>query len=362
MPTTVEGLTYPGDYAELRSWFRTDVACLDYLDLLRWPDGFVCPHCGDVGSWRLPDGRHKCQGCRRRVSATAGTIFHGTRTPLTLWFAAAWEMTTRKNGVSALYIRQTLGIGSYQTAWAMLHRFRTVMVLPGRELLRGEVEVDETFVGGPRAGKRGRGATNKTMVLVAVERHQPRGFGRCRLGVIANAQSATLKTWLEANVEPGSTLVTDGLLSYGSATAENYFHEPFNVRASGQPAHIPLPGVHRVASLFKRWLPGTTQEAVDADHLQSYLNEFVFRFNRRNARHRGLLFQRLLTQAVQGQPRTFKSLVANPAPRAVEFKPVTVKRVRPETLDLHVPDTYPWRGPGTLSPLSDPLQTVHRDG
>lgn len=130
MPTTAEELTYPGDYAELRSWFRTDAACLDYLDLLRWPDGFVCPHFEDM--WRLPDGRHKCKGCRRRVSAAAGTILHGTRTPLTLWFAAAWEMTTRKNGVSALYIQQTLGIGSYQTAWAMLHRFRTVMVLPGR--------------------------------------------------------------------------------------------------------------------------------------------------------------------------------------------------------------------------------------
>jgi len=148
------------------------------------------------------------------------------------------------------------------------------MVLPGRDLLRGEVEVDETFVGGPRAGKRGRGATNKTMVIVAVERHQPRGFGRCRLGVIPNAQSATLKTWLEANIEPGSTLVTDGLLSYGSAAAENYVHEPFNVKASGQPAHIPLPGVHRVASLFKRWLLGTTQGAVDADHLPSFTAAF----------------------------------------------------------------------------------------
>ena len=134
------------------------------------------------------------------------------------------------------------------------------------------------------------------------------------------------------------------------------------MRASGQPAHIPLPGVHRVASLFKRWLLGTTQGAVDADHLLSYLNEFVFRFNRRNARHRGLLFQRLLAQAVQGQPRTFKSLVANPAPRAMETKPARVKRIRSETLDLHVPDTNPWPGPGTLSPLSDPLQTVHRDG
>ena len=344
MPVTVDGLTYPGDYAELRSWFRTDAACLDYLDLLRWPDGFVCPHCEDTASWRLPDGRHKCHGCRRRVSATADTIFHGTRTPLTLWFAAAWEMSTRKNGVSALYIQQTLGIGSYQTAWAMLHRLRTVMVLPGRELLRGEVEVDETFVGGPRAGKRGRGATNKTMVIVAVERRHPRGFGRCRLGVIRNAQSATLKTWLEANVQAGSVLVTDGLLSYSSAAADSFTYEPFNVKGSGQPAHIPLPGVHLVASLFKRWLLGTTQGAVDSDHLQSYLNEFVFRFNRRSSRHRGLLFQRLLSQAVLGEPRTFKSLVANPAPRPVKSTHSAVKRVRPDSLDLHVGGTYPWRG------------------
>jgi transposase-like protein len=344
MPVTADGLTYPGDYAELRSWFRTEAACLDYLDLLRWPEGFVCPHCAATGSWKLPDGRHKCHGCRRRVSATAGTVLHATRTPLTLWFAAAWEMTTRKNGVSALYIQQTLGIGSYQTAWAMLHRFRSVMVMPGRELLRGEVEVDETFVGGPRAGKRGRGATNKTMVIVAVERRNPRGFGRCRLGVIPNAQSATLKTWLEANIEARSVLVTDGLTSYPSAAAGSFTHEPFNVKGSGQQAHIPLPGVHRVSSLFKRWLLGTTQGAIDADHLQSYLNEFVFRFNRRNSRHRGLLFQRLLAQAVQGEPRTFKSLVASPAPHPVKAMPHVVRRVRPESLDLHVPEIYPWRG------------------
>lgn len=342
MATDAAGLAYPADYGELRSWFRTDAACLDYLDWLRWPHGFVCPHCEDTCSWKLPDGRHKCQGCKRRVSATAGTIFHGTRTPLTLWFAAAWEMTTRKNGVSALYIQQSLGIGSYQTAWVMLHRFRSVMVLPGRELLRGDVEVDETFVGGPRAGKRGRGATNKVMVVVAVEQRGSRGFGRCRLGVIPDAQSSTLKVWLEANVEPGSVLLTDGLISYPSAVAASFTHKPFNVKGSGLPAHIPLPGVHRVSSLFKRWLLGTTQGSVHPDHLQSYLNEYVFRFNRRNSRHRGLLFQRLLAQAVQGDPRTYKSFVANPAPRVVLAAPPSMRRIRPETLDLDMA-SYPWR-------------------
>ena len=164
------GVDYPGSYAALRAWFPTDAACLDYLDWLRWPDGFRCPLCRGTKAWRLPDGRWSCGLCGRRVSATAGTIFHGTRTPLTVWFAAAWLMVSQKQGISALGLKRTLGIGSEQTAWAMLHRYRTAMVRPGRERLRGMVEVDETFLGGPEPGVRGRGALGKVMVEVAVER------------------------------------------------------------------------------------------------------------------------------------------------------------------------------------------------
>ncbi len=149
------GLHDPGSYAELRSWFPDDAACLDDLDWLRWPDGVVCPHCGGMTGWRMAGAVWRCADCRRRVSSTAGTIFHDTRTPLTVWLAAAWSLTTQKNGISALGLQRVLGLGSYQTTWAMLHRFRTAMVRPGRELLSGDVEVDETFVGGVKPGKRG---------------------------------------------------------------------------------------------------------------------------------------------------------------------------------------------------------------
>ena len=155
------GVEYPGSYADVRAWFPTDAACLDYLDWLRWPDGFHCPVCRGTKAWKLPDGRWSCGVCGRRVSATAGTIFHGTRTPLTVWFAAAWQMTTQKQGISALGLKRTLGIGSEQTAWAMLHRYRTAMVRPGRERLSGIVEADETVLGGPEPGVRGRGAPGR---------------------------------------------------------------------------------------------------------------------------------------------------------------------------------------------------------
>ncbi len=260
------GVDYPGSYADLRAWFPTDGACLDYLDWLRWRDGFCCPLCGATKAWRLADGRWSCGGCARRVSATAGTIFHGTRTPLTVWFAAAWQMISQKHGISALGLKRTLGIGSEQTAWAMLHRYRTAMVRPGRDRLRGTVETDETFLGGPEPGVRGRGALGKTMVEVAVERAGHR-LGRCRLQVIEDVAAATLRAFMLAHVEPGSVVVTDGLASYRPACGEDYTHRPLPIGPSGQQAHELLPGVHRVASLAKRWLLGTHQGGVKPAHL-----------------------------------------------------------------------------------------------
>jgi transposase-like protein len=240
------GADYPGSYADVRAWFPSDAACLDYLDWLRWPDGFWCPVCRATTAWRLADGRWSCGGCGRRVSATAGTIFHGTRTPLTIWFAAAWQMTSQKHGISALGLKRTLGIGSEQTAWAMLHRYRTAMVRPGRERLTGIVEVDETFIGGPEPGRRGRGALGKTMVEVAVEQ-EGRALGRCRMQVIPDISGPTLREFLLSHVEPGSIVLTDGLRSYGPACGEDYTHRPEPIGPSGQQAHELLPGVHRVA-------------------------------------------------------------------------------------------------------------------
>ena len=290
----------------------------------------------------MDDGRFWCEPCRRRVSVTAGTIFHRTRTPLTIWFAAAWHMTSAKNGVSAKTLHRLLGFGSYQTAWTMLHRFRTAMVRPGRDRLAGDVEVDETFIGGIRPGKRGRGAEGKALVAVAVESLSPKGFGRCRLRTIPNAQAPTLRSFLLDCVEPGSVIVTDGLVSYPPAIRSDYGHRPFPVSGSGSQAHGVLPGVHRIASLVKRWLLGTHQGAVEEDHLQAYLDEFAFRFNRRRSEFRGLLFRRLLEQAVHVAPVPYQSLIVNPAPKRTTPRPPGAHRIRPSSLTLQLP-VRPWR-------------------
>ena len=337
------GVDYPGRYADLLSWFPDDAACLDYLDWLRWPDGFGCPACGGTTSWRLADGRRSCGGCARRVSPTAGTIFHATRTPLTVWFAAAWHMTSQKHGISALGLKRVLAIGSEQTAWAMLHRFRTAMVRPGRDRLRGTVEVDETFLGGPEPGRPGRGALGKTLVEVAVEQDGTR-LGRCRLAVIDDAGAISLRAFLLAHVEPGSVVLSDGWLAYPPACGADYLHEPAVIRGSGLAAHELLPGVHRVAALAKRWLLGTHQGGVKPGHLQAYLDEFTFRFNRRRSRARGMLFYRLLEHAVQASPRTYRSLVVGGSSSGRWKMPVppSDKRVRSESLAGERRDR-PWR-------------------
>ena len=337
------GVDYPGSYAELLSWFPDDRACLDYLDWLRWPEGFVCPSCGTTRAWRLADGRWSCGGCARRVSPTAGTILHATRTPLTVWFVAAWHMTSQKHGTSALGLKRVLGIGSEQTAWAMLHRLRTAMVRPGRERLSGSVEVDETYLGGPEPGRPGRGALGKTLVAIAVEQVDA-GLGRCRMAVIEDASAASLRRFLQDHVEPRSVVLTDGWSAYPAAVGDDYRHERFPISGSGLAAHELLPGVHRVAALAKRWLLGTHQGGVKPAHLGAYLDEFTFRFNRRRSRARGMLFYRLLEQAVQAPPRTYRSLVAGTGSwrRSMPVPPAH-KRVRPESLASEQLDR-PWRG------------------
>lgn len=338
-------MDYPGSYGELLAWFPDDAACLDYLDWLRWPDGFCCPKCESAVGWKLPDGRWSCGGCRRRVSVTAGTIFHGTRTPLTLWFAAAWQMTSQKHGISALGLKRVLELGSEQTAWAMLHRFRTAMVRPGRDRLSGTVEVDETFVGGPEPGRRGRGALGKTVVGIAVE-HEPDGTGvaRCRLQVVGDAKGETMRRFLHDHVDHGSVIISDGFASYPWACGTDYDHRPRTIANSGRQAHDLLPGVHQVASLAKRWMLGTHQGGVKPPHLQLYLNEFSFRFNRRHSRTRGMLFFRLLEYAMQATPLTYRDLVAHPggAPRRVMPVPPSDKRVHSDSL-ARSPRDRPWR-------------------
>ena len=294
------GRDYPTSYGELRAWFNEDWKCLDYLDWLRWPDGFVCPGCGSDDGWRAADGRWRCAGCDRRVSATAGTIFHGTRTPLTVWLSAAWHLTSGKVGISATQLRREMELGSYQTAWAMLHRYRPVMVRPGRDRLPGEVEVDESFLGGPEAGTPGRGALGKVLFAAAVELDIP-WVRPCPSGDHQGRQRPEPAAFLKDNVEPGAPDHRRmGRLPESHPRALQ--HKPPTCPPAGERAHEVLPAVHTVLSLVKRWVAGTLQGSVSPEHLPAYLDEWVFRFNRRRSRSRGLLFYRLMSQAVTAEP------------------------------------------------------------
>lgn len=288
--------------------FPDDAACSAYLELLRWPQGFTCPTCGRVGpAWRQTRGRLVCPGCRHQTSVTTRTILEKTRSPLTTWFEAAWHLTTAKNGLSAKTLERTLGV-SYRTAWTMLHRFRVAMVRAERGLLAGTVEVDETLVGGvERGGKRGRG-TDKEVVVVAVEILEPRGFGRLRLRRIPDASGERLVPFVCDVVSVGSRVHTDGWKGYNALCRRGYEHLVTNISASGDPAHVTMPGVHRVASLLKRWILGTHQGSVMPEHLQAYLEEFTFRFNRRSSKSRGLVFRRLVEQMIATGPITADDL------------------------------------------------------
>jgi transposase-like protein len=301
----------------------------------------VCPDCGHRRAWELADGRHECSRCHERSSPTAGTIFDKTRTPLTVWFMACWLFSSQKDGISALALKRALEIGSYQTAWAMLHRLRSVLVCPGRERMQGEVEVDETYIGGDERGLRGgRQKGKKVLVGVVVERREPTGFGRCRMVPIPDASAESLRSFLTDNVEPGARVITDGWPSYPPATKDLYVHQPV-AGASGANASRLLPGVHMVSSLAKRWLLGTHQGSIDEAHLADYLDEFVFRFNRRRSRSRGLVFYRVLELAAVHDPVRYRELIYNPKPGKRRPQPPGT-RGRPPSLE-RPRARRPWR-------------------
>ena len=339
------GVHYPRSAGEFRSWFGTDTDCLDYLDWLRWPHGFVCPRCAHVGGWTLADGGYRCASCGGRTSVTAGTMFDRRRTPLTVWFEACWMFASQKDGMSALSLQRSLEIGSYPTAWAMLHRLRSVLVRPGRDRLTGTVEVDETYIGGEEPGLRGgRAKGKKSLVGVAVEVKEPRGYGRVRMAILADGSAASLHPFVTEHVEPGTRVITDGWQGYRGIDKLGYTHEPRSQRAARARGEDPgelLPAVHRVASLAKRWLLGTHQGSVDEAHLQSYLDEFVFRFNRRRSRSRGMVVYRVLELAVAHAPVRYRDLVANPQPKQTPPSPPG-RRGHPPTLD-RPRATQPWR-------------------
>ena len=308
----------PEDMPSFLARFGTDEQCREYLFKARWPEGFRCAACGHDDAYTLKTKIvYECVACRKQHSLLAGTIFEQTKTGLSRWFLAIYLVTSSKGGIAATELRRQLGFGSYGTAWSWLHKIRKAVVRPDRQPLAGRVEADESYVGGPRPGKRGRGAAGKTLVGGAVEagRGEARGrrLGRLRLAVLPDASAASLEGFLAANVAKPATVATDGWRGYLGLPAEGYDHEPVSSSASRGDAALRLPGIHLVFGLAKRWLLGTHHGAVSEKHLPAYLDEYVFRFNRRTATLVSHGFARLIEQAVKTRPTTYREIIATPA-------------------------------------------------
>lgn len=300
---------FPRSLIEFQKRFPDEAACAAYLREARWPEGFVCPSCGGVRGWALSGKAwtHECAACHRQTSVTAGTVLHGSKLPLTVWFWAAYLMATHSNGISALQVQQQLGLGSYRTAWMLCAKLRRAMVAPGRDPLAGLVEVDETDLpcrsrNDPPSGGGGRSHQGKILVAGAVE-VQENGPGRIRLSVIRDFSAASLHRFLRAAVAPGATAKTDGWSGYPGAPGVS--HDPHVIGPIA--AHIVLPWVHRVFSNLKTWALGV-YHGLRRKHIQTYLDAFVFRFNRRRTRHAA--FRTLLGIGVVTKPVTYKMLIA----------------------------------------------------
>ena len=303
----------PRDLPTFLERFGTDEACRACLVRARWPAGFRCGGCGHDQAYshkkRLIE---ECRACGKQHSILAGTIFEQTKTGLARWFLAIYLVTSSKGGISAMELQRQMGFGSYGTAWAWLHKIRRAMVVPGRKPLSDRVEADETLVGGPRPGKPGRGAAGKTVVAGAVESRRGQAHGR-RLGRLAAAGGARRlgqqpgRLSRPERLEP-CPVATDGWSGYRGLEAKGYAHEPIPLAQSWGDAALRLPAIHLVFGLAKRWLLGTHHGAVSAKHLQAYLDEYVFRFNRRTAKSIAHRFARLIEQAVLTQPTTYRAI------------------------------------------------------
>lgn len=313
---------YPRTLMELESRFSTEEACRGYLASLRWPDGFSCPRCAHRVAWEKSNHLLECAACHYQTSVTAGTIFDRTRSPLPVWFRAIWWVVTQKNGASALGLQRILGLGSYETAWTWLHKIRHAMVTPGRADLNGEIEVDETLLGGLEEGVSGRQTFKKALVVIAAQVDGKR-IGRIRMRRIPDAGAKSLMNFISASIAPGSLIHTDAWSGYAGLTEKGYAHKVTNIKKAEVPAHELLPRVHLVASLLKRWIQGTHQGAISPEHIDSYLDEFTFRFNRRTSGSRGKLFYRLLQNAMSVAPAPYKQVI-----KGIRNKPELINRRR----------------------------------
>jgi hypothetical protein len=300
---------FPRSLLEFQRRFSDDAACATYLTAARWPEGFVCPACGSVKGWALTTKAwtHECAACHRQTSVTAGTVLHGSKLKLTVWFWAAYLMATHSNGISALQLQKQLGLGSYKSAWLLCAKLRRALVAPDRQPLAGLVEVDETEIpcrakDDPPTGAGGRSGQGKLLIAGAVE-VRPGGPARIRLAAIEDFSASSLHAFLAAGLAPGATAKTDGWSGYPGAPGVD--HEPHVIGPMA--AHVVLPWVHRVFANLKTWALGV-YHGLRRPHLQAYLDEFVFRFNRRRTRHAA--FRTLLGISLALKPATYNMLIA----------------------------------------------------
>jgi hypothetical protein len=300
------GRDYPADWAQFLAFFPDEAACVRYLEALSWPHGFECPSCGVAGPpWRGTRRRLLCRACGHQTSVTAGTLFQGTRTPLRQWFAAAWQVATAEQGVSARRLERELRLGSYETAWTMLHRLRRAMVRSGRPRLEGAAETGTVLLSARPAA---RGGPRRAVAAIAVEDRGEQA-GRVRMQRLGSRSAAELASFVTRAVEPGTLIRAEQ-----PAVAEALAGLGYALAPAGRLTHLPW-----VRDRLERWLLGTHQGAASHDQLDWYLDEFTFRFNRRAATHRGLLFYRLLEEAVVTPPLPYRQVVhsgLDPGPEA----------------------------------------------
>jgi transposase-like protein len=293
--------------AKFERRFATEGACRAYLARLRWPTGFCCPQCKTSGSWTTTRCLMMCRRCGYQASVTAGTIFHRTRLPLQDLFRAIWWMTDQKHKLSALGLQRLLGLGSYRTAWLWLQKLRRAMVRPDWDRLGGQVEVNKAYIGGGEAGGGRRQPGNKILVAIAAQ-IDGKGIGRVHLRRIPAASASPLVAFVKHAVKPGSVVITDGSETYVGLTQEGFKHRPRVINHCNKTASVLFIRVHRVASLFTRWLSTTHHGALTREQLDFYLDEFTSRFNHRTSRYRWKLFYRLVAQAVSAEPTPFSRL------------------------------------------------------
>ena len=307
---------FPKNEAEFDERFSTEQACYEYLFKNRWPQGFICRRCEHRTYWKSSRGLYICCKCEHQHSLTAGTILHSSKKPLRCWFKAMWWFTTRKSGINALTLKELLGFGSYSTAWSWLHKLRSCTVCTERKKLSGKVEVDEFYLGGQHSGKRGRGAEHKSVIVAAAEK-KGRKLGRIRLQVSNDCSFDSIDPFMLKNIDQKSLVITDGWSSYTPVEKKGYTHQRVLQNKAEDKSSV-LPGINLIASLFKRLVIGTFHGRCDRKHLQHYLNEYTFRFNRRATKYVGKRFMRICEQAMATAPKTYRMII-NPVPSSPQL-------------------------------------------